>query len=400
MRAKSLAPAYERSKTSNRHPTRRTRRFALCCELLESRQLLSVGQASLSAGAAMNLSTATPQTSVPAAVAGSVPSGLSNNTEFGFATSGSLSSTGSLGTANPTNSANASIFTEANVNGSSVNSGDNAPGLALDSNLAVSPLNPNNTSIAESTRELEPDQTNFIVPPPTLIVASVQLGGSSSPATAISAGSNTTNSSAITLALPAQPTSAGQLSPSQIIQRGSVSLEGLSVIEQPEPGPQILEPAPAPVPADAPNAQPQPDPTVNPPTNQPPAPVNGPEGQPQPAPPATDTSSQAEQRATTPDDTKVQTLPLTHESEVDAGLDPTNARPLTRLRADKVIYADDKVAASDTSCSFSVVFGAVTVAMGGYNLAAREANRFKGRWIPRWVGIERPIKTKNGSRSR
>ena len=272
MRAKSLAPAYERSKTSNRQTTRRTRRFALCCELLESRQLLSVGQASLSAGVAMNLSIARPQTSVPAAVAVSVPSGLSNNTEFGFATSGNLSSTGSLGTANPTNSANASIFTEANVNGSSVNSGDSAPGLALDSNLAVSPLNPNNTSIAESTRELEPDQTNFIIPPPTLIVASVQLGGSSSPATAISAGSNTTNSSAITLAHPAQPTSAGQLSPSQIIQRGSVSLEGLSVIEQPEPGPQILEPAPAPVPADAPNAQPQPDPSVNPPTNQPPAP--------------------------------------------------------------------------------------------------------------------------------
>jgi hypothetical protein len=400
MRAKSLAPAYERSKTSNRQTARRTRRFALCCELLESRQLLSVGQASLSAGAAMNLSTATPQTSVPAAVAVSVPSGLSNNTEFGFATSGNLSPTGSLGTANPTNSANASIFTEANVNGSSVNSGDNAPGLALDSNLAVSPLNPNNTSIAESTRELEPDQTNFIIPPPTLIVASVQLGGSSSPATAILAGSNTTNSSAITLALPAQPTSTGQLSPSQIIQRGSVSLEGLSVIEQPEPGPQILEPAPAPVPADAPNAQPQPDPTVNPPTSQPPAPVNGPEGQPQPAPPATDTPSQAEQRATTPDDTKAQTLPVTHESEVDAGLDPTNARPLTRLRADKVVYADDKVAASDTSRSFSVVFGAVTVAMGGYNFAAREANRFNGRWTPRWVGIERPIKTKKGSRSR
>jgi hypothetical protein len=400
MHAKSLAPAYERSKTSNRQTTRRTRRFALCCELLESRQLLSVGQASLSAGAAMNLSIATPQTSVPAAVAVSVPSGLSNNTEFGFATSGSLSSTGSLGAANPTNSANASIFTEANVNGSSVNSGDNAPGLALDSNLAVSPLNPNNTSIAESTRELEPDQTNFIIPPPTLIVASVQLGGSSSPATAISAGSNTTNSSAITLALPAQPTSAGQLSPSQIIQRGSVSLEGLSVIEQPEPGPQILEPAPAPVPAEAPNPDAQPDPTVNPPTNQPPAPVNGPEGQPQPAPPATDTPSQAEQRATTPDDTKAQTLPVTHESEVDAGLDSTNARPSTRLRADKVVYADDKLAASDTSRSFSVVFGAVTVAMGGYNFAAREANRFKGRWTPRWVGIERPIKTKKGSRSR
>jgi hypothetical protein len=73
---------------------------------------------------------------------------------------------------------------------------------------------------------------------------------------------------------------------------------------------------------------------------------------------------------------------------------------LTRLRADKFIYADDKVAASDTSRSFSVVFGVVTVAMGGYNLAAREANRFKGRWTPRWVGIERPIKTKKGCGSR
>jgi hypothetical protein len=47
------------------------------------------------------------------------------------------------------------------------------------------------------------------------------------------------------------------------------------------------------------------------------------------------------------------------------------------------------------SWSLSTVFGATIVAAGGYHLALREADRFKGRWVPRWVGAERPTKRKS-----
>ena len=118
-------------------------------------------------------------------------------------------------------------------------------------------------------------------------VANVQLGASSSPATAILASSNTMTSSPTTLTLAAQPASTAQLSPSQIILRRSVSLEALSVIEEHEPRPQVVEPPPAPAPSNSPSAQSSP--SANPPTNQSTAPANAADGQSQPVPPATDT---------------------------------------------------------------------------------------------------------------
>jgi hypothetical protein len=47
------------------------------------------------------------------------------------------------------------------------------------------------------------------------------------------------------------------------------------------------------------------------------------------------------------------------------------------------------------SWSLSTVFGATIIAAGGYHLALRDADRFKGRWVPRWVGVEKPTKRKS-----
>jgi hypothetical protein len=59
--------------------------------------------------------------------------------------------------------------------------------------------------------------------------------------------------------------------------------------------------------------------------------------------------------------------------------------------------SEDPAAGTYYSWSFSTVFGATVVAAGGYQLVIREADRFKARWTPRWVGAERPTRRKSGS---
>ena len=59
--------------------TRRTTRFALHCEPLETRQLLSVGQTGLAAGVLVNPSAASAQISVPASVSNPTPPSYLND---------------------------------------------------------------------------------------------------------------------------------------------------------------------------------------------------------------------------------------------------------------------------------------------------------------------------------
>ena len=64
--------------------SRRIRRFALQCESLESRQLLSIGQTGLAAGVLVNPSAANGQVSVPAIVSNyNAPSYQTIEIEFG-----------------------------------------------------------------------------------------------------------------------------------------------------------------------------------------------------------------------------------------------------------------------------------------------------------------------------
>jgi hypothetical protein len=93
-------------------------------------------------------------------------------------------------------------------------------------------------------------------------------------------------------------------------------------------------------------------------------------------------------------------LPPIIDPNVDDALDLTDSRVLTRSRDGDGAQPDDEFSSSNTSWSFSAIFGAAAIATGGYHLVMREADRFKGRSIPRWVGAERPTKRKGGSPTR
>jgi hypothetical protein len=67
---------------------------------------------------------------------------------------------------------------------------------------------------------------------------------------------------------------------------------------------------------------------------------------------------------------------------------------LTRTHDGQDSQTDDELSSTNTSWSFSALFGAAVVAAGGYHLAMRERDRFQGRSIPRWMGAERPNKRK------
>jgi hypothetical protein len=114
---------------------------------------------------------------------------------------------------------------------------------------------------------------------------------------------------------------------------------------------------------------------------QPVAPLEAPKGDPAPA----------------PDAVKVRTLPAISDPDVDAALGLTDARLMTRSHDGETAQPDDQLSVTSTPCNLSALFGAMTVATGGYHLVMRQADRFQGRWVPRWVGAERPTKRKTGA---
>jgi hypothetical protein len=97
---------------------------------------------------------------------------------------------------------------------------------------------------------------------------------------------------------------------------------------------------------------------------------------------------------------KARPLPAISDPDVDAALDLTDARLLTRSRDGEAAQPDARLNETTASCSLSALFGIATVATGGYHLVLRQADRFQGRWVPRWVGAERPTKRKSGTPSR
>ena len=108
------------------------------------------------------------------------------------------------------------------------------------------------------------------------------------------------------------------------------------------------------------------------------APVENPTAPPAPAP------ANAQPQAP-PDAAPARPLPPVSDPNVDAALDLTDDRLLTRSRDGEGSQADEQFSSTNTSWSFSVIFGAAAVAVGGYHLALREADRSQGRSIPRWL---------------
>jgi hypothetical protein len=366
--APTLSLSLRRTGASTRR-TRRATRFALNCEPLESRQLLSVSQMGAAAGSAMPAA----QLAVPAQIFNTaLPSAPVVEVEFGsiagvnqlqvvfFGVNGISSQTvgtDSVFSPTPTASFSGSGIGLGNASGiAGINNsgiGNNATGVILPTTFLITPLNPNLTSSTNTPGG--PPAILVIVPLAPLVV---HLGASSAPATA---QSNSTLLSNLDEMPPM--TRFGQ---SDMFNGQRVFLEKLDITAGSSSLIDFVEPFGPVPPVEAPQAQPAP---------------------------------QGEQ-APAPDDAQIRPLPPISDPDVDAALDMTDARVLTRSRDADFSEADDQLSSTNTSWSFSAIFGAAAVASGGYHLAIREVDRLRGRWIPRWAGSERPTKRKAATPSR
>jgi hypothetical protein len=329
--------------------------------MLESRQLLSIGQTGLAAGVLVNPSAASPQISIPVTVSNLAPSNFAAMA-ISFGTFGGLNqiqifipgggpafsptpsgSFGSSGSGQGTLSASSGNL----ITGTSVTSGT----------IFTSPITPLNPSATSTAAAITNTPVNIL--PPALVSLAIHLGASSGPATTIL---NSEIMSFLDERPPIMHFGQGDVfggrrlftEPAEMAARSSSSLI------------DFVEPFRTIAPGEARQAQP----------------------------------AQQGEQAPAPDAATLRPLPPMSNPDVDAALDLTDARVLTRSRDGDASQSDDQLSSTNTSWSFSAIFGAAAVATGGYHLAMREADRFRGRWIPRWQGAERPTKRKAGSPSR
>lgn len=349
--------------------SRRTRRFALQCESLETRQLLSIGQTGLAAGVLVNPSVANLQISVPAIVSNANASSYAT-IEIQFGTFGGLNQIqvvfyggGPIFSPTPISSSSGSGSGLGTLSGTPSNtttgntSGPSSLGSFSTFTPSITPLNPTLTSTA-STSTSTPAAPVYLVPAP-LAPPAVHLGSSASPVTAI------TNSTLISN-LDEQPPSMTHFGQADSFAGRRLFLE--RIYFQP-PSSSLID-----------DIEPY----------APPAPIKAPAGQPAP--------QNGQPKA--PDAAHAHPLPPISDPGIDDALDLTDARVLTRSHDGDGAQPDDQFSNTNTSWSFSAIFGAAAVASGGYHLAMRERDRFRGRSIPRWMGAERPTRRKAGSPSR
>jgi hypothetical protein len=372
--------------TSGRR-TRRTTRFALACEALESRQLLSVGNTGLVAAAMPALTANQAHLAAPPSFSSFGTTGFSPG-QFGtFAAAnqspiivvvfGGLSFSFNGGSvAAPTvstglSSSGSDFGTLAGItgNGGNSTSGDTLTSGALSPSetISVTPLNPNVTA-STNTPGGPPVQLVLVqlVPPP-LPPLVVHLNASTVPATNIS------DSTFISILdeLPPSNTHVGQGPDPET--RGVVTQLVTQKVEAEPPSNSLLDFV-------------EPYRVVVPATAQPADPTQPGAGDKAPAP--------------APDPANVRPLPAISDPDIEAALDFTDVRILTPSRDHAAPRPDDQVAHGNTHWSLSALFGIAAVATGGYHLVLRETDRFRGRSIPRWAGAERPTKRKTRVPSR
>jgi hypothetical protein len=348
-----------RRKNTPMRRARKTTRFALHCEHLESRQLLSLGQTGLAAGLLANPSVGGSQLAIPATVSNFTQSNYV--LEINYGTFGGLNQiqivilgSAPLFSPTPTSSSSGAGSSLGTTGGSSGGSGNSQTGLSFatgtTSTSAITPLNP---SVTSSTNT--PSAPVYVVPPPLAPLA-VHLGSSTAPATAQSNSTLISNLDE----LP-QVTHFGQTDSFEsrrlFLQKLALEPQSASFIDYVEPYRTV-------------------------------APVAVPDAQP------------AGEQAPAPDAAKVPLLPPISDPNIDAALDLTDGRVLTRTHDGDASQPDDELSHTNTSWSFSALFGVAAIATGGYHLVMRESDRLRGRWIPRWQGAERPTKRKAGSPSR
>ena len=352
--------------------TRRTTRFALACEALESRQLLSAGNTGLVAAAMPALTAAQAQFAAPPSFSSFGTNAFSSG-QFGtfsaanqspiivvvFGTISFTFNVGSIAAPTGLGSSGSGIGAlPSNSGNGASNASGNAPtsGALSTSGPSITPLNPNVTSSTNT-----PGGPPVLLVPPPLPPLVVHLTASTAPAT------NQSNSTLISIADEQPPTNThfGQGDDPEIrgvvTQKVQAKSTSNSLLD-------FVEPYRAVVPAPAQQADPaQPGAGEKDPA---PAPIN------------------------------VRPLPAISDPNIDDALHFTDARILTRSRDHAASRSDDHVDQGNTHWSLSALFGIAAVATGGYHLVLRETDRFRGRSIPRWAGAERPTKRKSRVPSR
>jgi hypothetical protein len=379
----ALATPPRRVGTSVRR-TRRTRRFALACEALESRQLLSVGSTGLVAAAMPALTANQAQLAAPPSFSSFGITSFSpgqmgtfaapNQTPVIVGAFGAISFSFNDGSVDAPivftgfGSSGSGIGTLAGITG---NGGNNTVGNMLTTGalspspsetISVTPLNPNVTA------NMNPPGGPPVLLTPVQLVPGplpplVHLSPSTLPAT------NLIDTTFLSFfdELPPSHTHVGQGAGSEtrdlVTEKVEAEPPSNSLLDFVEPY-RVVVPAPA----------------------QPVDPAQPGAGDKAPAP--------------APDPANVRPLPAISDPDIDAALDFTDARVLTPSRDHAAARPDDQVAQGNTHWSLSALFGIAAVATGGYHLVLRETDRFRGRSIPRWAGAERPTKRKSRVPSR
>ncbi len=407
---RSAVRTSSRSRVTAQHRARRITRFALRCDYLESRRLLSIGQTAAAANVLASRSVpgdvvpspATPTIAVSSdssIAAKSASVGGPNNAQVGFLLSElDLLSPGAVATL-------AALTASPAANEFGVN-------LTI-ANQSVTVLNPVDTSVAAAITDTQVDADAYLVPSTTGLLEgylgvptaptsqavsmfSDLLGAGTAPDVVTStnrpviSNTNAPGSSVTSMARNAG-SNRGQLLlrevkiHSQSSSTDDEPLESRAPVEAPQaqpapPGDKAPAPAPAPRPA--------------PPGGQAPAPAPAPQpAPPEGAPPAAKPeSAQPGGPAGAAASPQASVLPPTRASDIDAALDLIDVRVLTQSRAGDTEQPDSPAARADTSRSFSVLFGVAMVASGGHQLAMRTAARPRshGRAVPRSLGAERP----------
>jgi hypothetical protein len=385
--------------TDCRQGERRTIRPDLRCDLLESRQLLSIGQAGASALVPPSPHVPAAQVSSPL-VASNVNASVSN--EASIANQNQLGTAGGADSAQVglliTNPATATAGLIATTETLTTNPQSNVLGAnSTLTNLSVSVLNPADTSTEAAIIDTQVDSDAFLVPSATDLLDD-HLGRVFDPAAAFSgmlgtgngsgshvSGSQGSGSSAVSSG-PSAVSSFGQSAPPGLkistlspasgdsvepVQPGAPTAQPAAptTVPQPaQPAGKAPESAPAPQPAQPAGKAPEPAPAPQP------AP---PDGKP-PAPAASPSSDQSGEQVPAQETTRAPQFSPVGRWDIDAVLELTDVRALTRSREGNMAQWDDPLTRVDTSQRLAACFAAAMVAWGGYRRMMHNDDR--NRW--------------------
>jgi hypothetical protein len=383
--------------TDCRKGERRTIRPDLRCDLLESRQLLSIGQAGATA-------LVPPSPHVPAAQVSSPL--VASNVNASVSNESSIANQNQLGTAGGADSAQVGLLI---TNPATATAGLIATTATLTTNpqsnvlgtnstltdLSVSALNPDDTSTEAAIIDTQVDSDAFLVPSATDLLDD-HLGKVFHPAATLSGVTGSGNSSGSQGSLgsgsstassgPSAVSNFGQSAPPglRISTLSSASGESGEPVQPGAPTAQPAAPTTVPQPAQpagkAPEQAPAPQPTepAGKAPEQVPAPQPAPPEGKQPAPAASPSPDQSGEQVPAQETAQAPQSSPVSRWDIDGALALTDVRALTGSLEGNKAQLDDPLTRADTSQRLAACFAAAMVAWGGYRRRMHDDDR--NRW--------------------